>query len=187
LLVGLGLMWILTAADVIDPAPEDVIAGSLLVVGLGLVLGAWFGRGRLLIALGLVLTAALTLIAAIDVPLVGGAGERLYRPVTTAQVPPAYRLAAGEMVIDLTALPEAERLLQIEASIGAGSLRVRVPSDSVITVNAHVGGGEITRPGRPTDDGLDVDQRYTDGSGRGGQRIDLDLRVGFGEIVVVRD
>jgi phage shock protein PspC (stress-responsive transcriptional regulator) len=188
LLLGLGTLWMLSASHTIHPAAEDVIATCLIVVGAGLVLGAWFGRGRALIALGLALTLALTLVAAIDVPLEGGAGDRLYRPVSVAQVPDAYRLAAGELVIDLTDLPRSERAIDIEATVVAGSLRVHVPADASIDVDAHVSAGQIGRPNGPSDDGLDVDQHYVDqGGSRIGQRLHLDLRVGFGEVVVVRD
>lgn len=77
LLTG-GLVWAsMAGADGITPA--RVTATALLVVGAGLVVGTWFGRGRWLIAVGLLLCLGLGAAVAADATgttFRGGVGER---------------------------------------------------------------------------------------------------------------
>ena len=70
-----------TALDVTTQAQIfELLVDLQREMGLALVLGTWFGRSRGLIALAIVLVAVCSVDAALDVPLTGGIGERIYRP-----------------------------------------------------------------------------------------------------------
>jgi phage shock protein PspC (stress-responsive transcriptional regulator) len=182
LLVG-GVIWMLDAADVVDTDPGNLLAGALIIIGLGLVVGAWYGRSRALIAAGVVLLVPLSTISMLDVPFTGGFGERTYRPALVRELPDAYRLIGGEMLVDLSEL-EWEGSQRVEASVAFGELVIVVPQGVRLEVDAEVGGGEVRGLERPTQSGLDIRQRYDITALEGAQVLELDLAVGFGEIVV---
>lgn len=164
-----------------------VIAAALIVVGCGLLVGAWFGRSRGLIALGCLLTVATlaaAAVSAVSVPVAGGAGNRTWAPASVAELRPLYQLGAGEATLDLSRLRAVDGR-HVQARVGLGQLRVLVPWDVDVTVHGRTGAGNLTLFG---DDRADrgLERRITDpGVGSTGS-IDLDLKVGVGVIEVDR-
>ena len=122
LVTGVLLALRLSGVDALT-APR-ILAVALLVVGGGLLVGAWVGRARWLIAVGLALALVLLPYAALDGRLTGGAGERTWVPTATATDQPAYRLGAGEAVLDLRELEPPFDAPITEAS------SVRLPSSA---------------------------------------------------------
>lgn len=164
-----------------------VLATALVVVGLGLLVGTWLGRSRWLIALGALLTAATltaSAVSAISVPMAGGTGNRNWAPVSTAELRPSYELGAGDATLDLSRLTGLDGR-HVEARVGLGQLKVLVPRDVDVTVHGKAGAGNLTLFG---DDraGRGLDRRVSDpGIGSTGS-IDLDLKVGVGQVEVDR-
>ena len=116
----------------------DLEAGNILAKQLtflanadsaGLVLGAWYGRGRRLMAWGSAVAVALIVAASWSIPLKGGIGDRTWAPDTIAEVrsDSPYRLAIGDGTLDLTAILPGESF-EVEASVGLGQLTVLVPA-----------------------------------------------------------
>jgi phage shock protein PspC (stress-responsive transcriptional regulator) len=158
---------------------------ALLLTGGALVVGAYRGRARWLIPVGLVLSVALATASVIDVPVRGGSGEVAFRPATLEEISSPYRLAAGDMVVDLTTTDLRGETVTIVASVAAGHVDVRVPADVAVEIDAHVGAGNLLLLGRQSD-GLDV-RRQVDEPGReGAGRIVLRARAGVGMVEVRR-
>lgn len=179
LFVTLGVMALLDVAGATRPALRHYLVAAVLVVGLGLLVGSFVGRGRALIVLGLLLLPALVASVAVTAPFSGGFGERSYRPLATDEVQGPYRLAAGEMTLDLREIKLAPgEVLELEASVGAGRLLVLIPDGIGLQVTGHAGFGQVALLG-PTGDGIDVD-RYLTAEGAG--TLVLDLDVGFGQV-----
>ena len=181
-----GVLLALRLAAGIDAlTPERIVAVVLLVVGLGLLVGAFVGRARLLIPVGLVLAVVLAGTAgARGAGLGDGVGARTWTPVDGG----TYTLGAGEAVLDLRAL-DADA--DLAADVGAGTLTVLVPRGTRAVVDAEVGVGEISRSlegGRRTvltpDDDEGLSEQFVVGSGD--VRVALDLEVGLGRIEVRR-
>lgn len=181
-----GLLLALSVAGVDGLTAPRLLAAALLVVGGGLLLGAWFGRARWLIAVGLVLAVALGATAATErLELDAGMGQRSW--VASAGTSD-YTLGAGEGILDLRELEPGDRA-EISALIGMGSLVVLVPEGLSVRVEGAVDMGEISRP----DDGFGRDRRQ-DGTrlresfivGDGPPTVELDLTVRLGEIEVRR-
>ena len=184
LLVAAGA-GILEDAGTVDVSVQSVLALCLTVVGLGLVVGAWWRPPRGLIALGLVLVPVVLAAGISDVPLRGGAGDRLWQPQTVSQLRDGYQLAAGELTVDLTRVPFGASGAGVRADLGLGDLVVIVPADVPLDIHARVGAGQARLLDR-SDDGLDVDTRLrADGSSSLG-RLALDLHTGLGDIRVRR-
>lgn len=182
-LLAAGTMALLDVADLVTVDIGAAFAVCLLVVGAGLVVGAFYGRGPGLIPLGVVLTLLAAVTAVIDVPFRGGGGERTWAPTSIATLERTYRLGAGEAELDLSGLDLAGRSRAVTATVALGQLRVILPIDVAVDLDAHVGFGHLVVLG--TDDsGVDVSRR-SGLSGDGG-RLELDLRVGMGELEVTR-
>lgn len=187
LALGGSLLWVLDVADVIEISFTDGLAIALVGVGLGLVAASLAGGARWLIAPALLIVLALTLARAVDVPLDGGFGERDHAPQAVADVRDAYRLTAGEMVLDLRQLELGGERLAVAASIGAGSLQVLLPDDVAAEISSSVAVGELVAPGVVRDRGaLGIDEDISLDGREGAGTLLLDLEVGIGEVEVTR-
>ncbi len=191
LLVGAGLVWLADSLDVASVARTDVLAIGLVVIGVALVAGAWRGRAYGLVPVAIVLAGLLAATDAIDVPLDAGTGERVVAVRSADMLRERHEMLAGDLTVDLTAAPlPRARPARVEAAVGVGELRVIVPADATVAVDAEVRLGDVTAPRRDRsgDTGIAVDESFTLDGGPGAPRVELDLVVGIGEVeVVVRD
>jgi phage shock protein PspC (stress-responsive transcriptional regulator) len=136
------------------PGTPAVLGFALALTGvsvIALVLGL---RGRaggfssfLVIALGFLLV---TSAGASRVHVADGIGERTWVPVSSSS-PVDYNLGAGDATLDLSRLVASETASpqRISVHVGAGDLKVLVPSGLNARVDAHVGIGDIR-----VDDGI---------------------------------
>src|SRR5438093_1433546 len=108
IVIGAGVVGLLAAADVVSVSVPVFLAGALVLTGVALVAGAWFGRTRGLVALGIVLTVVLALSTGVRASFSGGAGERRWVPASLAELRHTYRLGAGDAVLDLSHLTSLE-------------------------------------------------------------------------------
>jgi hypothetical protein len=190
-LVGIGVIWLLEALDVVNVSFLAVLPAALIVIGLVLVAAARTGRHSGLIVLGVIIAVILTIASSFDIRLRGGVGDRTERPVTVAEVKREYHLSVGQLTIDFRQVDfSAARGARVKASVGMGQLTVRVPDQPFVVVSAkgHVGAGQVTILGRQNS-GLDVDMTTQSPSispRGGGFILSLDLSVGLGQIEVSR-
>lgn len=161
------------------------LALALLLTGGALVVGAWRGRARWLIPVGLVLSVALAGASLIDVPFRGGAGEVAFRPLTVEEIRTPYRLGAGELVVDLGALDLDGREVTVVASVAAGNLDIIVPAGVTVDLDAHVGAGNLILFGRESD-GMDIGRQVVDRGDEGGGRLTVRAKAGLGLVEVRR-
>lgn len=186
--IAAGVTVLLDRAGVVDAYLGHVLAASLVVVGVGLVVGAWFGRARTLIVVGLVLTPMVlftSLFQAADVPWEAGFGERVVRIEVASDVAPGgYRLAAGQLSLRLDGLSRDAGEVEVTAEVGAGQIDVRVPSDAEVRVRARTGAGDLQIFDRSVSGVGDLDETVVQEGEPGAPVIVLDLRTGVGQIVV---
>jgi hypothetical protein len=189
-LLIIGAAALLQAGRILHLAPVQFLALGLTIIGVGLLIGTFWGRARWLIAPGVALLPLVLAASLIHVPLAGGVGDRAIRPATLAQVEPAYRLVSGQLILDLRAVEVGTVPVSIRATDMAGRLVVLVPSGVMVDVRARSGAGEVSLFGQ-TYDGLGVDVRRTyppaipaESVGQG--EFVLDLETSFGQVVVQR-
>jgi hypothetical protein len=186
LLVFAGTAWLLDASGAVDVDLGVAVALGLAVVGVALVVSAWFGRARGLIALGVVLALVVGVLGLVDVPLRGGIGDPTYHPRTIAAVGGDYALGVGNLAVDLRDVDFSGSTRKVHAQVGIGQLDVTVPESVRVVVNAHVGVGAARVFGHdpdtccPTD--VHVLRRGTPGAGT----LHLDTEVGAGKLVITR-
>lgn len=188
LLIGGGLAWLLHVLDVATLSLEDGLAAGLVVVGLGLVVAAWRGRAWSLAAIGLLFASAILLVEVIDVPFEAGAGDRHVVVDTRAELADTHELFAGQLTLDLRRAPLTADTTTLDAAVGMGQLRVIVPRDANVDVDATVKAGNIAGDLAPTPDegGVDLHETFSAGGHEGGDDLRLELRVGLGELRVDR-
>ena len=199
ILVMVGTAAILDNLAVIDVSVATVLAIALVMVGLGLIVGTWWGRARGLIALGILLVplVAVSGLANLDrAPLHGGVGDRRYEPVAVVDLQDTYRLAAGQLTLDLTDVDFSGHAVDVDASVAFGALDVRVPRNVRVEVDGQVGVGDV-RLFAVQDSGIGVERTVVDddtgdgtsnGNGTTGTSgtLRLHLNAGLGEIRVRR-
>lgn len=158
------------------PSPGNVwVLAALLVAAL-----AW-ARGR--IVLGIVAALAVVLVAglllAVRVPVFAGIGDRTYTDLHSK-----YTLGIGQLTVDLAdeQLPKGQTF--VKADLGIGDLRVVVPQDATVDLDAHVQAGRIVGLGHD-EDGTHVHTQALVRTGSGRVLV-LDLHNGLGRIEVVR-
>jgi phage shock protein PspC (stress-responsive transcriptional regulator) len=160
-----------------------VIASLVIAAGAALVAAAFVGGARWLVLPALAIALPLAFVSAASIDLNGGMGERHVRPGTLAEVKPAYRLGAGELVVDLRdiKLPAGDRHLKI--GIGTGHALVLVSEDVCVASTASVGMGGVSVFERDGG-GINVDWNDARRAAAGKPRLVIDGDVGLGLLEV---
>jgi phage shock protein PspC (stress-responsive transcriptional regulator) len=193
-LVTVGVLWILEISDAVSLGVGRILAAGLLVLGLGLLVGAVAGRARWLILPAALLTPVV-LLATVLAPLTwadvdvrtDGVGERIERPASVAEAQAGYQLGAGSLRLDLTGLAlddlEAAGTTRVAVQVGAGEVVVDLPDDVNVTATARAGAGEVTLFGTEGS-GLGVTRTEEMSAGADAPTVELDVQVGFGTVDV---
>jgi phage shock protein PspC (stress-responsive transcriptional regulator) len=187
-LVVLGLTAALDNVGVVSVPARVYPALALLIVGAGLVVGAFWGRSRSLILAGLLILPVAAAASIVRVPLRGGTGQRLYAPTTLQAISPNYNLAAGQLHLDLTQLPAGAwtSTVRTRLRVAAGDIEVVVPSDVAVDFRGHTGAGDIYLFD-VIRNGIDVTlQSFVPGAQPASPRLVLDAEASVGQIRVVR-
>ena len=192
-LVVTGLAAVLDNLGVVELTLGRALALFVTVIGLGLLVGGWWGRAWGLIPIGLLLIPVVALASLADSePLTGGFGERLWQPRTTAEVRPVYRLAGGELIVDLRRVPFGPGSTTVEASLAAGRLLVVVPDEVTADVRGRAGVGNLDLFETGDEDwGVQVDSSVTQPPVKtpkagAAPTVRLDVHVGYGLVEVRR-
>lgn len=180
LLVAGGVAALLEQAGAMEVDTLPFLAFALVVVGAGLTVGWRWGRTGGLIPMGVVLTVALSIGAAGDGVFDAGIGEDVNRPTSVAELDDEYRLGIGELVVDLSGLPELRGTHAIEARVGIGQVTVMLPADVGYQIEASAGMGSVNLLGQE-DNGFGPEATAS-GGGRG--LLVIDVRSGIGEVTV---
>jgi phage shock protein PspC (stress-responsive transcriptional regulator) len=181
-----GLLSILAVAGVDMPA-ATVAAAMLAVVAVGLLVGAFRGRARWLIApavvLLLVAQAATAIPRAVNSTWGSGVGDRTWAP--TVSNPAPFDLGAGTAQLDLTSLPQGPAT--VAAKLGAGTIIVLVRPDTTLVLHSRIGAGNVLLPERPTTDGTNLVVNTTvpaTSTTPAVTTVDLTIEIGLGELEV---
>jgi phage shock protein PspC (stress-responsive transcriptional regulator) len=209
-----GVLALIGALVPTTPQFWGILGGvAVTILGVGLLIGARYGRARWLALLAVPL-AFLTFGAVAAGNWVTDnpnwerwsegsgtftVGDRTWSvtPQDVAGAPLTYRLSAGEATLDLTQLTalgveESGRMrqrLEIEAGVGLGQLVVLIPADMVLDLDATVDVGEISVPGRDRLSGSDLALQTTIeplATGQPAYIVTLDAAIGAGNLEVRR-
>jgi hypothetical protein len=188
-LIALGLLWLMTVVGGAAISGHTVLSVALIVVGAGMVVSAWRGRLRLLPLVAVVLVCLIVATELVNVPIGAGVASRTIVVDTPEELAQSHELFAGDLDIILTDAPfPATAVTTVTAHVGAGNLRVVVPSSVTVSVDAYVRAGAIETPDRDTDvSGIDVDAPFELPGPPDSPRLVLDLSMGTGLVTVEVD
>lgn len=156
-----GLLGIVDLADV-DVVPAAYPALAVAIIGVMLLVGAFFGRAGGLILAGLLATVVLAGTTAAD----EWEGTTVREtPTTAAVVASDYEISSGELVLDLTHVGNVAALdgRAISLHTNVGRIEVILPDGLDAEVTADVNGpGEIKLFGEESG-GIDISMNRTEG------------------------
>jgi len=184
-LVVLGVGWLLQTAGIVHFDSNIIAPIALIGIGVALVAGSPRGMHVPLLIAGIVLTAVLAGDSGthhVTVHAERSSGSSTQRPLTASDIHP-YRIGAGNLVIDLTALPRNGETYRISARVGTGHLEVIVPSGTSVNVSARSTVGNLDIFGQHSSGISTNDVVNISYSGR--TKFILSLRASAGSIQVV--
>ena len=162
LLAGLALLWTYDSRKG-DRRSRRIVTGLLTIVGL---------------AFAAMVAAIVVGFAWFHVSLGDGVGDRVYTPATAADVRPSYSLGVGNLRVDLSNVQAAAT---VHAKVGVGELRITVPRNVTVAVDARATLGDVYVFDQ-RDDGHNASVKTGSGAA-----LVIDAKVGAGRIDVVRD
>jgi hypothetical protein len=184
LLVLVGTAWLLDAIGAVDVDLGVVAASALTLLGIALLVSAWYGRARRLIVLGIPLLLVVAALGLVDVPLRGGIGDPSYAPHRLADVRSTYELAVGDLTVDLRGVDFSGVDRTVRAQLGIGRLNVVVPPGVRVVVDGHSGVGDVVAFGDATKQCCPTDVHRIRRGAPGDGTLHLVARVGAGHVEV---
>lgn len=188
--LSLGVLAVLEVTA-FDFLVSTYFAVPLAIVALGLIVGARFGRARIMILVGVVLSLALAISTASDMNGFDRSDHiESYNihPLTVDDLNGDYRTDIGDIRADLTQVDFTGHNVDVSFQVRySGNITIIVPPNVDVYVKVRVQGGQCTFVGRDCS-GFNQNNEFTDAGadGVGGGRLHLDLDIGYGNLEVTR-
>ncbi len=194
-IIWFGAAWTLNAADVTSMTAVTIFGVTLAILGVGILVGAWVGRARWLVALALPLSLMVWGLSAVpDGVRLGeaadwataGFGETSFSPGSGGDDAFEWGIGSAELDVGDWSSSVTSASPQVTASVGIGELVITVPDTWNVVVNAEVGLGSIKDDGRQVADGGNLDEVLTYESAQSGAPLmRIEASVDLGELRVV--
>jgi phage shock protein PspC (stress-responsive transcriptional regulator) len=161
--------------------PGWLIPAFVLLAGVAIVSAAFVKPLRWLVLPAVTLAIAGGFVAALDIDVDGGIGNRDYRPASGVDIRDHYKLGIGQLVVDLrdTQLPKGDVPLKMD--VGIGEARLILPDDVCVATDAEVGMGDVSVLGNDHS-GVEVDYEDVPSAAPATTRVLLKANVGIGAI-----
>jgi phage shock protein PspC (stress-responsive transcriptional regulator) len=169
---------------------QGYVAGALGAIGVGLVIGAWYGRAKLMILPGLVLL--LILAASVPIKAIGpmerGGGDITWTPDNITNLSDTYVHGVGDATLDLSQLDFTGQNRVLRIHVNAGDVQVMLPPKVDVDVNATIKAGDARVLGTEWNGVNAPVHRITDKGtdGAGGGHLVLNILVNVGSLEVAR-
>ena len=184
LLITLGTMGLLHTVGNVDLDLGDYFAAGFIVIGAGLLVGTFLGRAHGLILVGLLASPLLFATAAVTIPIGGEWGQETVAPDRSETLQPEYEHGIGEFTLDLTQV-ELREDITVAVEQGIGQLRVVLPDDASVSIEANVGAGAVALFG-DEEGGFDHNRTF-ESIVVGEPTLHLDLDMGAGHIDITEN
>jgi phage shock protein PspC (stress-responsive transcriptional regulator) len=180
LIAGALILWITR-----QPAPDPAMDAQQLAAEDSRRVRRAFRRLGIVLAslVALVIVAAAIFMAAFDVDLGHGVGNRDVTVTSAEELHDEYRLGIGALELELSSVQFPAGETHVRARVDVGDLQVIVPSDVALRIHATAEVGEIDLPNGIGGDGRNVVSDLTE---TGERVLVLDADVGAGAVRVIR-
>lgn len=180
--IALGVLAMLdNTTTLIDPSPRHYIGLAITVLGVGLIVGAFVGRARWLILVGVLGLPFLFGSPALEYDFQDWDSATVRQtPTNFDELQGRYEHSFGELVIDLTDLPWEGESVDIAIDMSIGELRILLPEDVGVTGIAEVGVGHVEFNRDESSSGLSPELTLNSPGANGS--INLDASMAIGEI-----
>ncbi|BCJ28118.1 PspC domain-containing protein [Actinocatenispora sera] len=195
LCLAIGALAVLAAAGLHVPVSAFFALG-LVVLGGGLVFGAWRGRARWLIILGCVFALALPVAwfsenAQWDAPSRSrefAPGDHVWVPRDVGSLRPEYNGSVGDSTLDLSNVDFTGQHEAVSVHNSVGDVKVLLPPNVDVTVTLEPGLGDATLFGQRVEAPHNKSQERTDlgPDGPGGGTLELQIKNNAGDVEVTR-
>ncbi|MDH6135911.1 phage shock protein PspC (stress-responsive transcriptional regulator) [Kitasatospora sp. MAA4] len=166
---------------------STVLAVALVGLGLTVLLGAKFGRARVLAIPALLLTMLLAALGNSGTSVNSAFGDRSWTPASAADLHHDYSLGAGDLALDLRSVDPAGGSVSTTAKLAVGDVHVTLPPDVDVMLTVRSMVGNMSLPDRTFDGGLGTDRTVLLSPLQGQHSkgtIILDIEVGLGDVQV---
>jgi phage shock protein PspC (stress-responsive transcriptional regulator) len=192
-----GILVSLQVTGLTDFAPVIIPGVALLILGTGILIGTWAGRARWLLWFAIP-TLFVTMIASFvpanfdgrfETSFRSGIGEKFEAPTSVLAASQPFELGVGSLQIDLTGLtvPDGVITVPVTATVGLGEIKVIVPDDARVLVEAGTQLGELRIEGvSKSNDPSPAFDGVLPGGPSDGPVIDLNLHTNIGAVEVSR-
>jgi hypothetical protein len=183
-LMVLGLLALIDVAAASVPV-SAYFAAALATIGLGLLVGAWFGRARGLIMLALVATLGLAISSGVE-RFGGQVANSNYHPQNISQVADQYDFKLGDVTIDLRAVDFTGVQQTIAVTMDFGQVKVLLPDNVDTTSAIAVENGRAVAFGHEYAgqdvNSINVTNLGSDGTGGGTLQLNIQVKTGNVEV-----
>lgn len=180
-----GLLILLGNLGVSDVGVGQIAAAGLAVTGLGLLVGAWWGRSRLLILVGLLLLPVVVVTGFIHFPLRGSVGGREVYALSIEDVDSSYEMLVGTMSVDLLQVKDFPAHTELNFDVAAGRVTIYVPERVGVRVNGDIEwGNAIVGRGREQGEDLHFENAVAGQPGAG--ELEINFKGGIASLYVER-
>jgi phage shock protein PspC (stress-responsive transcriptional regulator) len=188
MLLSLGVLAILDNIPGIplEPEPRHYMALAVTVLGVGLLVGGFVGRARWLILLAVVMVPTMLFSPVFEYSWTSDDFDRRISPAAFDDLQTNYHFDVGSLYIDLTDLPWEGQSIEIDASVDAGNIEIRIPDEVGLIGEASVDVGRVASDGRESAGLGNPTLRFNDDTGTLGT-VNLDATVDIGNIEIYRD
>jgi cell wall-active antibiotic response 4TMS protein YvqF len=186
MLLVFGSGWLFQQVGIIDLPWTAIVSLVLFTLGIGMIMTSR-RRARTvpLVLVGVALTLGLA-VGTSGIDIKGGVGQRTVTPPALS-VKNTYRLGIGELVLDLRHVRFDPHNTRVSATVGVGHLVVRVPAGVAVKAAVRTNLGNAAVFGQNSDVHGQGQHTYVDADyDNAPHQVDLDLRVGVGQIDVIR-
>jgi hypothetical protein len=181
-LLAVGLAAALVGAGAISLGLGQYFGLALAVIGAGLVVGAWWGRSRSLILVGILLIPIMLLGSVIEMPLRGKLGDQYVS--SRRQLADSFDILAGSTTLDLSRFRFGDEPEIVDVNMVLGHLRVYVPPGVEVQVDGTMDAGLVSIFGERFD-GYDLafSDRYRHSGSTDGDLV-LNVEGGLGKVTM---
>ncbi len=186
LAVGVLALVDVTGAHV---AASAYFAVPLTVVAAGLIVGAWYGRARGLIGVGVVLSVLLAISLGAEHNGWNSSRQTVtWQPTGIEQLQSTYRIGAGNAVLNLAGVDFTGQSRSVDVQVSMGNLTVVLPSTVDVQIQSSVSMGNATVLGQRWSGIGQGEHAVTDNGtdGPGGGSLTIRATVDMGNLEVRR-